>query len=103
MLGQPVQQWFLIGVAAGFILGLLVGFHIWHKRRTNKDGEKRLTQIQMVGICIFILYIASPLVNLPKPDSVIAIAILSLVAGENIGVAFAKLLEKTPYVDRSKK
>ena len=93
----------LIVSVLSFGVGLAVGYYLWRNRRTNKQAESRLTRLQVVGVILFIGYIASPLASLPKPDSVIAIGILSLVAGENIGAAVAKFLEKTPYVDSRKK
>ena len=100
---RPLDTLDFIVAILGFSIGLAVGYYLWRNRKSNKQAESRLTKLQIVGVILFIVYIASPLANLPKPDSVIAIGILSLVAGENIGAAVAKFLEKTPYVDSRKK
>lgn len=99
---------FLIGTGVGTLLGLLIGFFCWKKQpkkqRRNKTVShsqvKRLTQLQLLSFILFIVYISTPLFNLPNPDPIIAIGILALVSGESFGGALAFLLER--YQEKKK-
>jgi len=84
------QLRFAIAVGA-FILGVFVGYTLWHRAKDSKT----LTALQIVSIGVFFAYLAFTSFGNAQYSDLVAVSILALTGGEPIGKALAKLSERT--------
>lgn len=73
-----------------FVVGVFVGYALWHK---SKDS-KTLTTLQIVSIGVFFLYLAFTAFGKAQYSDLVAVSILALTGGEPIGKAIAKFADK---------
>lgn len=79
-------------IASGaFILGVFVGYTLWHRAKDSKT----LTALQIVSIGVFFTYLAFTTFGDAQYSDLVAVSILAMTGGEPIGKALAKLSEKT--------
>lgn len=72
-----------------FLIGVFVGFVIWHKSKDNKT----LTALQIVSMGMFFAYLTLTAVADVQYSDFVAITILAITGGEPIGKALAKYTE----------
>lgn len=78
----------LIIALSAFLIGIFVGYTLWHK---SKDS-KTLTALQIVSVFVFFGYLGISYVTNQYSD-LVAVSILALTGGEPIGKAIAKFAE----------
>lgn len=72
-----------------FLIGLFVGYVIWHRDK----GSKTLSALQIVSVGVFFAYLGFTSFGNVEYSDIVAISILAMTAGEPIGKAFGKLVE----------
>lgn len=80
----------LIYALGGLIVGVFVGYTLWHR---SKDS-KTLTALQIVSIGVFFSYLFATAFGRVQYSDLVAVSILAMTGGEPIGKAIAKLGEK---------
>lgn len=81
----------LIYLGIGVVIGMLIGFFLWHRKGDHRKG---LSALQLGAFTFFFLYMAgSALLNIEFRD-LVAIAIIGVFGGEGIGQAIADRLPK---------
>ena len=74
-----------------FIVGVFVGYTLWHRARDSKT----LTALQIVSIGVFFLYLILTAFGNVQYSDLVAVSILALTGGEPVGKALAKFAEKS--------
>lgn len=72
----------LIIAAASFLLGLLVGFFLWHRKGQH---AKALTALQVASVFVFFGYLVFQALIGKDPSDLVSTVILSMIGGEVIG------------------
>lgn len=81
----------LIYLGVGVVIGMLIGFFLWHRKGDHRKG---LSALQITAFSFFFLYMtASTFLKIPFSD-LVAIAIIGVFGGEGIGQAIADRIPK---------
>ena len=75
------------------VIGGVIGFIIGRGRRTDDDKD-RLTQLQLLSIPMFFGYLVLTSVSSINYSDLVATGILAITAGEWVGKAIAKRVDK---------
>lgn len=81
----------LVIATTAFLIGLLIGYVIWHRKGDNAKG---LTALQILGVFVFFGYIVIQAVIGQEPSDLVATAILTMLGGEVVGKAIASKVSK---------
>lgn len=79
----------LVIAAISFVIGLFVGFMLWHKSKDSKS----LTALQIMSVGIFFAYLGITSFGDAQYSDFVAVSILALTGGEPIGKVIAKYFE----------
>lgn len=81
---------FVTGAIVGSLFGLMLGYMIWNRKRSDGDALSKLTWTQVIGALLLSAYLFTP-----NPDTAISLALIALVPSEAVGLGVAKGLEKS--------
>lgn len=85
---------FWAGAALGLILGAILGFMIARHLNGTREGEKRLTQLQLASMFMLFVYVPFAYAVGDAPSEFIVGAIMATFGGEAVGKAIQKGLDK---------
>lgn len=78
-------------LATGVIIGMFIGFFLWHRRGDHRKG---LSALQISAFSMFVAYMGlSSALHIPFSD-LVAIAIIGVFGGEGIGQIIADRIPK---------
>jgi len=81
----------LVIAIGAFIVGVLVGYILWHRKG---DHSKGLTALQILSVFVFFGYIAFNASIGREPSDLVATAILTMIGGEVVGKVIASKVQK---------
>lgn len=76
---------------AAFLVGVVVGYFLWHKKG---DHSKGLTALQILSVFVFFGYIGFNATIGREPSDLVATAILTMIGGEVVGKVIASKVQK---------
>lgn len=80
----------IIIATVSFLVGVFVGYLIWHDRKSART----LTSLQVLSVFVFFGYLAFEAIIGKEPSDLVATAILTMVGGEFVGRAIADKVKK---------
>lgn len=88
----------IIVTIIGFIFGFVIGFVLARKayKKCEKEkikSQKTITNLQFIGVILFMLYQLSPRFGLPETNTSISLALIAIIAGEEVGKVIATSLD----------